>query len=463
VTSINNLLATIRLDTIIAHESNNDDLCTLADADYEHCKETVALLQSSLESAVNPAEKAEISDMNGNQLQPYSDARNLIERSLQSSGPAAEIRNVRISLGWLSQDGTTNTPVPEPIEAAQLQKELRQGKKYKSCINVPAFGYNFYFAPVSKSAVLVDEGLFREQDGKRFCSVVKVEADIRDNDLLATLTPIGRWHHVTACAIPADRPQIGPTPGLLVFFPCGQVPELSCLTDLLHLPNGNEQPARFYKAVNGDLPVDSNASTSGTSLEPWDPQTITSKRVVAAGIYSWLRSAGVRPRIDSTLAALSQDFSRSIKSSNLFYEFDSHGRVVTSSLTEMPLPISVLSDEQPFVEMRGDNYSLSCYNNVYRLGTINGGKHAGQPLAGDPINWCDLSCFGVSTLSANQIGKGMATGLSPFNGAPVNSQIPGAVLKNTAMFENNGKVVTAQPRKSYYSGGLGVEISISAI
>jgi len=171
----------------------------------------------------------------------------------------------------------------------------------------------------------------------------------------------------------------------------------------------------------------------------------------------------MRPRIDATLAALKTEFCGALKSSNLLYEFDQRGNVVISSLAAMPLPLSVLSDRQVFVETRGDNYSISCYNNVYNIGTINGGKHAGQPLAGDPINWCDLPWFGLSTDAAKSLGKGAATGLSPASTKLNDSPILGAVPSDGAVFEVNGKAVQSIPRKSYYSGGLAVELSISAI
>ena len=61
----------------------------------------------------------------------------------------------------------------------------------------------------------------------------------------------------------------------------------------------------------------------------------------------------------------------------------------------MPLPISVISDQQLFVETDNANYSISCYNNVY-VGTINGGKHAGQPLESEITNWCDLPYDGLN-------------------------------------------------------------------
>jgi hypothetical protein len=69
----------------------------------------------------------------------------------------------------------------------------------------------------------------------------------------------------------------------------------------------------------------------------------------------------------------------------------------------------------------------------------------------------------MSVDSARNQGKGAATGLTAVNEKQVDSQIPGAVLKDTAQFVVDGKAAAATPRKSYYSGGLAVELSINAI
>jgi len=464
VTSINNLFATVRLDTIIAHEMNNDDMCALADADYKQMKRAEELLQSSLQSAVNPEDRHEWSDMNGNEISAYGDALALLETNLRSNngGRPVAVRDFRVSLGWLKRGGTTNTSAPAPLSWEHLSAECQQGGKYKSGVDIPAFGKSFIFASVAPTPALADQSMFSEPDGKRFCSVVKVEADIEDSNLFDAKFGREKWLHISACAVPPEHAQVGPTGALMVFFPIGPADALRSLSDVLHLQDGQDKPARFYQAVDGDLPVDSEASTAPTQLEPWEPQDINSNRVVAAGLYCWLRASGVKPRIDSTLNAMTSEFSRSLKSSNLLYEFDPHGNVTISSLPAMPLPISVLSDQQVFVETRGDNYSICCYNNVYNLGTIKGGKHAGQPLAGDPINWCDLPYFGLSAESARADGKGAATGLTVVSNKWASGQIPGAVDRDDAEFQFNGKRAAVQPRQSYYSGGVAVELSISA-
>jgi len=463
VSSINNLLATIRLDTILAHKWNDANMCELAAADYKQAQKTCVLLQSALQSSIDPDDGSGSCDMNGNSVSPYIDAQTLLTKNLQNAdcGRPAQVRNLRVSLGWLSTGGITNTPLPDPVELAQLGPDSQQNGKYKSCIDIPAYENSYFFAASAKSTALADQTAFVEPDGKRFCSVVKVEADISFHDInpFEHNSQALTWLHVTACAIPADRAQEGPTGALLVMFPCG-VRDLRCLDDLLHLPGG--EVTQSYQSVNGDLNVDPSASIIPANLQPWSGQDINSSRLAASGLYCWLRAAGVRPRIDSATAALCQNFNSSLKSSNLIYEFDANGNVVISSLPSMPLPLSVLSDSQIFVEAGSDHHCLRCYNNVYNLGTINGGKHAGQPMEGDPINWCELPYYGLSTDTACREGKGAATGLSVSGYASTTqTQIPGAIARDGAAFQVNRRLVAATPRKSYYSGGLAVELSIS--
>jgi hypothetical protein len=331
VTGINSLLGTVRLDTLIAHEMNDANFCALADADYHQTQAAAALLQSSLNASIDPKNKKKYCDIDGQAVTPFDDAQDLLKRNLQGAGfgHSVQVRNLRLSLGWLSTGGSTNTPLPVPIDLAQLPKGSMQDGKYKSCIDLPAFGYSFYFAPAAKAPALADPAKFASPDGKRFCSLVKVEADIsyRDTNIYDPAARSEQWLHVSACAIPAERQQAGPTGALVVVFPCGQT-DLTDLHDVLSLEGG--EATQSYQAMDGDLPIDANASTAPCELAPWGSQNITSNKVVASGLYCWLRAAGVRPRIDATINALSQQFQFSLKGNNLIYEFDSLGKVVVS-------------------------------------------------------------------------------------------------------------------------------------
>jgi hypothetical protein len=104
-------------------------------------------------------------------------------------------------------------------------------------------------------------------------------------------------------------------------------------------------------------------------------------------------------------------------------------------------------------------------DDVKHLGTRYGGKHAGQPLSGYPINWCELPEFNGDEQIARELGKGrLHTGLVVLNqpeppAAPY--QAAAASGSPLDIFSRlSGQNLSAQPRKSFYSGGLALDIQI---
>jgi hypothetical protein len=461
VRSINNCLGTVRLDMLIAGQLESPDMTTLVEKDYTSLQAAETNLQKTLQTSVSPDLKSKICDSNGNEIKIYAEVKRNLEDQLASCGAPATLSNLRISLGWLKDAGTTNTPVPMPLNLSGLKDGDAIQGNYKSCVDFPTCKHSFFFAPVSKETALADSGAFSPPDGKRFCSVVKVEADIQYSNLLGFNLCGQNCLHLDACAVPKDTSLQGPAGAMVVFFPGGLVPQFKSLSSFLLAQDG--ETTRYYQATNGDLNADANATPIDTQALPWTDTNLTSGRVAATAIYSWLKGAATKPRIDTTLAALNADLSNYLVASNIVYEFDREGKVVTASLPNMPLPLSVLSDQQVFVETRSQNYVIGCYDNVFNAGTINGGKHAGQPLEGDPINWCNLSYYGLNDLSASTRGKGASTGLEVVGMQDQSSNIPGAVSNDLAAFKINGTPVSMAPRKTYYSGGLAVELAINVI
>ncbi len=470
VMSINNVIGTTRLDAIVAEQLQDGNLISLSRADVGKCHEAVGLLQQTLNSAFDPASSGTLCDKDGNRLSPLEHVKALLQSGTEEvPGPGGlVVQNIKVSLGWLKDGGTTNTRIPGSCEAARIGNNGSQSDKYRSCVNVPVGHDHFYFAATSKSAALANVAQFMASDGIRFSSVVKVEADVLQPDP----GPFGltRSFHVASVAVPFEQEEVGPSGALMVSLPCGMVKSVSCLDDLLHSDDGGASAnVESYASVNGDYPVDQQAQTGPASLAPWGV-SIEPSQAFAAGIYCWLRSAHSRPRIDSFLATLSSPLSTIAAcspGSNLVYEFDVAGNVRSRCLSGAPLPTSELSDQQLFYAAHYADYSVSCYNNVCHVGNQNGGKHAGLPIAGDPINWCDLVCFNGSVDEARQLGKGeLGSGLTACGDEFVtaeNSVIEGAVSSRNVRFNVDGRAVGAVPRKTFYSGGLAVQFCISTM
>ena len=133
---------------------------------------------------------------------------------------------------------------------------------------------------------------------------------------------------------------------------------------------------------------------------------------LADGIHDWLRTVHVRARIDSLIAALNTKISRDCSQPCLLYEFNQDGYVLTRSLSETPFSSQAVSENQRYLltfDGLADGasiWAISLRDEVSNLGTLSGGKHAGQSIAADAVNWCDLQVYGSQSLSPALAGKG---------------------------------------------------------
>jgi hypothetical protein len=146
------------------------------------------------------------------------------------------------------------------------------------------------------------------------------------------------------------------------------------------------------------------------------------------------------------------------------YEFDENGNVIVSNQHQNPFLAQNVFDKQLYALSfqaitTGDTaWTLTCRDEVNHLGTISGGKHGGQPLPGDPVNWCDLASYDGEVASARKKKKGIALGIKPCGSICEDGGIP---LDSAYFSFLDGRTLSNQPRKSYYAGGLAVEFRLS--
>src|SRR5262249_51716341 len=82
VRGINTIIATARLDYIIATELGNEKMQGFALEDALHARDTAVRLNNALEEALKVNPKEVPHDMDGNVVRPYSDALNTYNTSL---------------------------------------------------------------------------------------------------------------------------------------------------------------------------------------------------------------------------------------------------------------------------------------------------------------------------------------------------------------------------------------------
>jgi hypothetical protein len=463
VIGINTLIGTVRQNLLIAQQLNNDDMAALAMNDRHHLDDTIAALNTALSDSLKATDATPLLDMDGNKIIPLSGVRAFLSERL---APGIKIKSIRLSNGWLSCATSSSVPVPRPQRLARIAANCVQLGEYKAFMEVPVGATSFTFAGVSRAPSLGSVDSFHEADTQHICSVVKLDCVFWVGDpparLLSTEPGTQTQLKWCACAIPATNADATPPGVMTLRLPEGAIESVRSWSDFLNGNTFNDHRVAVYDAVGGDYPLDPQARIRQKSV---GTDTATS-REFAEHLYYWLRNGHLRPRLDAVLNMVADPFTATGSHIFCIYEFERDGTISRMVQSRDPFPVAVTSDSQVLTvadtQVRGANPAIIIFrNSVKNLGTTYGGKHAGQALPGYPVNWCELQEFGRDENSAALSGKGkMGLGLA------VLAASDQAVKPNSTsnLFQSfDGKRPCLQPRQTYYSGGLAVDIEIGGI
>jgi hypothetical protein len=460
VVGINTLAATIRQNTIIASELDNGTMSSLVDGDRLCLDATIDELNSTLAGSLNGRSKNKVFDIDGEKVNPIEDVTAFLRSNLPFG---TKIESLKLSSGWLSTGGGTAISAPLPLNLAQVKRDQLLRNEYKPFVDIPAAGQSFTFAGLGRSPSLSNILNFRDADEGHICSIIKIECSISMSSPLSCLLP---WQHesnqalrFTACCQPYSNPDIGPLGVMALRFPQGPVPGLQSWKDLLDTSNFHDNQLSTYHVVGGDYPIDKDARMKQLETKA---NTGTAQQLAEA-LYCWLRNGHARCRIDSVIATIEDRFPPGAVGCFYIYEFARDGTISRRTLPRDPFPIGVTSDAQCSAiadtsTQAGSPTIIIFRNNVRHLGVRAGGKHAGQPLAGYPLNWCELQSFGGDDWLASLSDKGrLGTRLM----MSTSSELPMAGSAISNLFRTfEGQLLCRQPRSSYYSGGLALDIEI---
>ncbi len=458
VIGINSLIGTIRQNVIVAHEIGNSKMMSLVDADRTNLDKTITDLNDALADANRIRSKQKYFDINGRQVEPVKDITAFLEKSLPSN---IKLESIRLTTGWLSGGGKTNITVPQPVRYAQLKPADVQGVTYKPFRDVPVDGRSFSFAGLDSTSSIVSPAFFKEADSKHVCSIVKVECVFAVKNFGVTSSTFSSQ----ACGEPFAMPEVGPAGTMTLRFSGVPTAGLQTWSDFLRDNNFRDAQVTRFDAIGGDYPLDRNSR-----LQQYRASADTSTSAEFADhLYCWLRNGHLRPRVDSILTMINEPF---LSSSNAFYvyEFTKTGTISRRLLRKDPFPVGVTSDCQCSViantAVQGGVTPIIVFrNDVKHLGLTTGGKHAGQPLAGDPIDWCELADFGGDSIVARDLNKGrLGTRLTVVDPANPAYPLDSDRRVNLDIFRTfDGRSLAAQPRKNFYSGGLAMDIEIGGL
>jgi len=479
VLGINTIWATCREELLVAEMLDNNYMRDLAATDISEARRATTALEKALTTSMQPDEKQIFKDLNGNRVQPYEHARQLLDDN-NGQGTALNRQDkssLRLSLGWLDEPTDSCVPLPQPDQLARLPKHTKFGSNYRAFTDLSVGSQSFYLAGFGKQASLVDPQKFKPPDGKQICSIVRAETTLAVPASTLNKAILGNNLISIKCTACSEPGAIKDTtiPGILkLSFVNGIIPRLRCPLDILNDEQLSRSKIDIYSARGGDYPKDGQTSLTIASQND-SGQPIT--RIFATGLFDWIRAAHNKIRLDSLLNVLQLSFDDSSITGGgsrlepiLLYEVTSDGSIAVTNLLQNPFPNQCVHENQ--------NYALSF--NAYRqedilwtfgfrdqvryLGTTYGGKHAGELMPADPLNWCDLAYYGGSPdWAARRMEGTKATGLivrGKPDGCEGGSE---AVSADSATFlKQDGKALSVQPRKTYYSGGLAVEMKFES-
>jgi len=463
VLGINTLVGTIRQNTIVASELNNTTIERLADSDRTALQGTIEDLNKMIKSSLNDGSNDKQIDIQGEQVEPYKHVRDYLNQYLPNN---VRLVSLKLESGWLKNGDVTTIEVPQPELFAQVKPQQHRAGNYKAFMDIPANGRSFTFAGLSTSSRLVSQSEFQPADDKHINSIVRIECVVaRQNPYLPFLPTGGDSSSDMKCVAftqPFTQPDVGPKGIMTLRFSGQPVPGMLSWSDFLKPANFQDQQINAYDIVGGDYGVDQGATMAKTEAEGGTAEQF------AEHLYYWLRNGHVQPKLGAVVDMVNSPF-KTAPSGIYAYEFAKDGTISHRMLERDPFPAGVTADAQSSAmadtRIQGGLSPIIIFrDNVKNLGTDSGGKHAGQPISGYPLNWCELSEYGGDEQTAKALGKGrLGTQLTvTAPEAPPPSSDDSNVF--TDLFRKlDGKELALQPRRNFYSGGLALDIEIGGI
>ncbi|HEY9719313.1 MAG TPA: hypothetical protein V6C69_17685 [Trichormus sp.] len=408
VRSINTILATARIDMIIADQLNSNIMRAASIRDYQNAMQAKDRLMNELNSAILAGGKG--TDIDGKAVAPYNDAvdaynSNLIKMDGNKSSYVPG--SLLLSLGW-EKNLYTTTAYPQPISIAQITSTQRNDNDYASYVDVPftfagpPFGpapkYHFVFYAIDSSIHLVDFRAFLSSSNTAnlpylIPSIVKAEADQQFIDKNpSTNTNVTRVVHSVACAEPASLGEHLPAAGALAIdFPTGTAPGLAHLIDIFQTPQIMKSPTDLlFTPPRGDSPPADFIEVMPSPLSSKHPPFANT---LALGMYDWIRRCGTTINVKSLVDAFVLPFSYPGSATDPhaeYYQMDLSGNINHfAEATALKVTRPVTQDQiyaRSGITLIGVTGGVKTLYDVYIKDYVNqpgrtlGGVHAGESM-----------------------------------------------------------------------------------
>ncbi|MCC7527933.1 MAG: hypothetical protein IT342_05385, partial [Candidatus Melainabacteria bacterium] len=390
VKSINSLLATNRLDLIIADVLKDPILKKCALADYDAVRAAGLRLSKELSECTEAGGQS--FDANGDIVNPWQEAVNAYKSNklrMASQSSALLVGTLKITLGVVS-GLSTNCQIPSPSQFAYLDPEDQFDLCYAAYRDITYGGRSFVFAATGSATTLVDGKKFKTGDASlpyAIPCVVKCEASEEFQKRGSNGKEIV---HCVAYAEPPCLNDTCPTPGSLVMsFPGNGVPEVNNLLAIFSNAQIKQSPTDLIEIpLQGDFPQTQMTKTTLAILGDKNPPIEELTRVA---FYDWLKRGREKINVQSLLDAMKAPVDGVSGGKSFYFNHKQDGSVNISSKPLPPLPELPVSHMQwravsgiALHSQNGKFFDVVIKDFVHKPGRMKGGLHAGEPL-GNPL------------------------------------------------------------------------------
>lgn len=391
VTGINTIIGTVRQELILANQIGTNEAIEFAMEDVAAARQTQRRLEEEIrEALLSPESQAK--DFNGRLVQPLKKALAIYKKNTKDleSLSGFKLDKLEAQLGYIDNGSSTNCPLPDDSNLAKTTEQSGNNGNFNAFVDHPYNDQSFYFAGLGSQTALVDNKLFRHGDGEHMCSIVKLSVE------LSKASPEKTIKYANACAQPFYNEDKTKPPIMALYFPHGLPANLNTVRDLL-TSRSLENKIPQLTAVGGDYPTDTNSRLMPSKDNP----NVTVKQAFTRGYLDWVRAAHCKLKISSLVRNLDTRLNLSTNNYNeqdtsnasgispsrtYLYGVSKEGELVVLKPAKTPFRNQITHDSQLYalafnaINANQFNWTFKERNQVRYLGTINGGKHAGQPM-----------------------------------------------------------------------------------
>jgi hypothetical protein len=414
VHSINTILATVRVDMIVADAMQDPTMRNLAQLDYQYAMAAQANLAANLASIIDSGNATaggnvvdvngnSPHDVNGNVVNPYADAVAAYSSNrVRMSGDMTQLvpGSLKLTLGYVPSIYTSRAPVPQPSTAAQLPSAQVAYGYYLPNVAIYYKNNNpMVFSTLASDTTLVDTKTFQTAfpGASPLAGVTPVPTVVlcQADQLYAGTSSPGntstRTIHATSAALSSCITDQRPNPGsFTITLLNGPIPEIGNFADLFNTDQITADPTDWLQTpLGGDYPQVALTplvlpnTLFPTGLDGGHPQF---SYLLSIAFYDWVRRAGAVVNVQNLVNTLNAPLTVMPGPQIHNYQMQPDGSIKYTSYAA-PLQNYVVSNNQwralsglGFNSSNHSQYDLQISDFAWQEGRMYGGKHGGEPL-----------------------------------------------------------------------------------